>query len=44
MKQRLHPLTFATLLVACKLIVNRYRQKEEYAADRHGADLLQRAG
>src|SRR5262249_33851062 len=30
--------------LAGKLIVNRYTQTEEYAADRHGADILQRAG
>ena len=27
-----------------QLIVNRYTQKEEYAADRHGAEILQRTG
>lgn len=30
--------------LAGKLILNRYTQKEEYAADRHGAEILQRAG
>jgi len=30
--------------LAGKLILNRYTQTEEYAADRHGAEILQRAG
>jgi putative metalloprotease len=30
--------------LAGQLILNRYTQNEEYAADRHGADILQRAG
>jgi putative metalloprotease len=30
--------------LAGKLILNRYTQNEEYAADRHGAEILQRAG
>jgi len=30
--------------IAGKLILNRYTQNEEYAADRHGADILRKAG
>ncbi len=30
--------------IAGQLIINKYTQNEEYAADRHGAELLQRAG
>jgi metalloprotease len=30
--------------LAGQLILNRYTQTEEYAADRHGAEILQRAG
>lgn len=30
--------------LAGKMILNRYTQNEEYAADRHGAQILQRAG
>ena len=30
--------------LAGQLILNRYTQKEEYEADRHGAEILQRAG
>ena len=30
--------------LAGRLILNRYTQSEEYAADRHGAQILQRAG
>jgi len=30
--------------LAGKVIMNKYTQREEYAADRHGAEILQRAG
>jgi metalloprotease len=30
--------------LAGKVILNKYTQREEYAADRHGAEILQRAG
>jgi putative metalloprotease len=30
--------------LASQVILNRYTQREEYAADRHGAEILQRAG
>ncbi len=30
--------------LAGQVILNRYTQREEYAADRHGAEILQRAG
>lgn len=30
--------------IAGQLVMNKYTQKEEYAADRHGAEILQKAG
>jgi predicted Zn-dependent protease len=30
--------------IAGRLVLNKYTQKEEYAADRHGAEILQKAG
>jgi Zn-dependent protease with chaperone function len=30
--------------IAGKLVINKYTQREEYAADAHGAEILQRAG
>jgi Zn-dependent protease with chaperone function len=30
--------------IATQLVVNKYTQSEEYAADRHGAEILQKAG
>jgi len=30
--------------IAGQLIINKYTQREEYQADAHGAELLQRAG
>jgi len=42
--EQIFPGSSAVTPLAGKLIVNRYTQKEEYAADRHGADILQRAG
>jgi putative metalloprotease len=41
---QIFPGSSAITPLAGKLIVNRYTQKEEYAADRHGADILQRVG
>jgi len=34
----------AVAAIPGKLLMNRYTQSEEYAADRHGTDLLQKAG
>ena len=42
--EQIFPGSSAVTPLAGKLIVNRYTQTEEYAADRHGADILQRAG
>jgi Zn-dependent protease with chaperone function len=42
--EQIFPGSSAITPLAGKLIVNRYTQNEEYAADRHGADILQRAG
>ena len=30
--------------IAGKLVINKYTQREEYAADQHGAEILQKAG
>src|SRR5262249_44030560 len=42
--EQVFPGSSAITPLAGKLILNRYTQKEEYAADRHGAEILQRAG
>ncbi len=42
--EQVFPGTSAIAPLAGQLIVSRYTQKEEYAADRHGAEILQRAG
>jgi Zn-dependent protease with chaperone function len=42
--EQIFPGSSAITPLAGQLIVNRYTQKEEYAADRHGAEILQRAG
>jgi len=42
--EQILPGSSAVTPLAGKLILNRYTQKEEYEADRHGAQILQRAG
>jgi putative metalloprotease len=42
--EQIFPGSSAITPLAGQLIMNRYTQTEEYAADRHGADILQRAG
>jgi putative metalloprotease len=42
--EQILPGSSAVAPLAGELIVNRYTQREEYAADRHGVDILQRAG
>jgi metalloprotease len=42
--EQIFPGSSAITPLAGQLIVNRYTQTEEYAADRHGAEVLQRAG
>ena len=42
--EQIFPGSSAVTPLAGQLIVNRYTQTEEYAADRHGAEILQRAG
>lgn len=42
--EQIFPGSSAITPIAGKLILNRYTQNEEYAADRHGAELLQKAG
>jgi putative metalloprotease len=42
--EQIFPGSSAVTPLAGQLILNRYTQSEEYAADRHGADILQRAG
>src|SRR6185436_4092552 len=41
---QLIPGSSAVTPLAGQLIINKYTQKEEYAADSHGAQILQRAG
>jgi Zn-dependent protease with chaperone function len=41
---QIFPGSSAITPLAGQLILNRYTQREEYAADRHGAEILQRAG
>lgn len=42
--EQLIPGSSAITPLAGQLIINRYTQKEEYAADLHGAEILQRVG
>jgi putative metalloprotease len=42
--EQLIPGSGAITPLAGQLIINRYTQKEEYAADLHGAEILQKAG
>jgi Zn-dependent protease with chaperone function len=42
--EQIFPGSSAVTPLAGQLILNRYTQTEEYAADRHGAEILQRAG
>jgi metalloprotease len=42
--EQIFPGSSAIAPLAGQLILNRYTQTEEYAADRHGAEILQRAG
>jgi putative metalloprotease len=42
--EQIFPGSSAITPLAGQLILNRYTQKEEYAADRHGAEILKRAG
>lgn len=42
--EQIFPGSSAITPLAGQLILNRYTQKEEYAADQHGAEILQRAG
>jgi putative metalloprotease len=42
--EQIFPGSSAITPLAGQLILNRYTQSEEYAADRHGAEILQRAG
>jgi putative metalloprotease len=42
--EQIFPGSGALTPLAGQLILNRYTQSEEYAADRHGAEILQRAG
>jgi Zn-dependent protease with chaperone function len=41
---QISPLAGAIAPIAGQLLMNRYTQKEEYAADRHGMQILQKAG
>jgi predicted Zn-dependent protease len=41
---QIFPGTGAITPIAGQLVMNRYTQSEEYAADRHGMEILQRAG
>jgi len=42
--EQILPGSSAVTPLAGQLIINRYTQNEEYAADRHGAEILQKAG
>jgi putative metalloprotease len=42
--EQIFPGSSAITPLAGQLILNRYTQNEEYAADHHGAEILQRAG
>jgi putative metalloprotease len=42
--EQIFPGSSAIAPLAGQLIINRYTQNEEYAADRHGAEILQKAG
>lgn len=42
--EQIFPGSSAITPLAGQLILNRYTQNEEYAADRHGAEILQKAG
>jgi len=42
--EQILPGSSAVAPIAGQLIINRYTQNEEYAADRHGAEILQKAG
>jgi Zn-dependent protease with chaperone function len=41
---QISPIAGALAPIAGQLVMNRYTQKEEYAADRHGMQILQKAG